>query len=388
MSSIVRRLASLLCMSVAAAFASGEARAAKFELDDGLVWRGDGWRLEFDGRVQIDGASYSSDIPALQSGAEARRIRPSLKLRAGDNWRFRADYEFSDFGTGWKNVYGEYRGLDNWRIRVGNQLAPFGLEQQTGSTNLALLERSLVQALTPGFERGISAKTNGERWMVKAGVFTGNVASNDARRAGGRSVTGRFTFAPVYRDAFSIHLGGSFERRDLKNDELRFSVRPESYVANRRLVDTGALMDASRLQTGGLELALVARRCRLQAERIRSDVELNTSPSAQFEGGYTMIGCLVSGDGYRYRPSSGGIRNPRPSGHMGVLELALRRSYVDLMSTGVTGGLERNWTFGINWQVTEHVRLMSDYVRMDQTPDKNGNDTSGDAVQARFQIAF
>jgi len=389
MSSLVGRLSGLLCMLfVGAVLASGAARAAEFELDDGLVWRGDSWRLELDGRVQVDGASYSSDIPALESGVEARRVRPSLKLRAGDDWRFRADYEFSDFGTGWKNAYGEYRGLDHWRIRFGNQLAPFGLEQQTGSTDLALLERSLVQALTPGFERGVSVRTNGERWMVNAGVFTGNVSSNDSRRAGGRSVTGRLTFAPVHRDAFSLHLGGSFERRDLNGDELRFGVRPESYVANQRLVDTGTLGDASGLETGGLEVALIARRCRLQAEQVRSTVDFNLNPSARFDGGYAMVGCLVSGDGYRYRPSSGGFRDTRPSGRLGVMEIALRRSRVDLVSTGIAGGIERNWTFGINWQITEHVRLMSDYVRMDLAPDRDGIDTSGDAVQARFQIAF
>lgn len=388
MKSIARLLIRLGSALTLTALAVGTADAGSFEVDDGLVWRGDGWRVEIDGRVHIDGANYTSAVEPLDSGVEARRVRPSLKLRAGDDWRLRADYELSDFGKGWKNAYVEYRGLDNWRIRVGNQLAPFGLEQQTSSNDLVLLERSLIQALTPGFERGLSARTNGHRWMLKAGAFAGNVTSNDARRAGGRSLTGRFTFAPMIRDAFSVHLGGSYEQRDLSAAELRFGVRPESYVANRRLVDTGTLQGATGLETRGLELAFVARRCRLQAETVRSDIDFDLAPAARFDGSYAMLGCLIAGDGYRYRASSGGFRQTRPTGRLGVMEVTVRRSRVDLDSGTITGGLERNWTFGLNWQVNEHLRLMTDYVRMDLAPDRDGIDTNADVVQARFQVAF
>jgi len=373
------------------ALSAGAGAAAEFKLDDGLRWDGedDAWRIEFDGRVHIDSASYSEGLTPLASGSEVRRARPSLRARIGEDWRLRFDYELSDFGSGWKNAYFEYRGLERWRLRGGNQLAPFGLEQQMSSNSIPLLERSLMQALTPEFESGFSANYRGERMQFKAGVFSGNVSSNDARRADGTAYTGRITFAPVDRDAISIHLGASAERRtSLAGGELRFRTRPESYVADVRLVDTGVLSGADALSTTGVEAAVVFKKCRLIGEEARSQVDFTLAPGLEFSGGYAMVGCLLTGEGYRYNASSGGFNSPRKSGRIGVIELSLRRSHVDLVDGSIIGGSQDNWTLGGSWQITDSLRLLADYVDMKLKPNRNGLVESASAIQARIQLAF
>lgn len=380
----------LLCLLAAAGLVD-TVSAAQFELDDGLRWTGsdDAWRVELAGRVHIDAAAYSSDVTPLDGGTNLRRLRPTMSLRFGENWRGRFDYEFGDYGHGWKNARLEYRGFERWRIRVGNQLAPFGLEQQMSSNSLPLLERSLVQALTPGFETGVSANYRGRRWQMKAGVFDGDVASNDARRADGTAYTARVTFAPVNGDSMTWHLGASLESRErLDGGELRFSTRPESYVDGQRLIDTGRLGGANRLQTRGVETALVFRRCRIMTEHVVSRVDLGTSPTAELDGGYATLSCLIAGEAYRYRAASGGFRSTRPSGRLGVMEVSLRHSHVSLNDAGVAGGIQDDWTLGAGWQVTDKLRVLADYVRMDLVPNEDGVTESADVVQARFQVAF
>jgi phosphate-selective porin OprO/OprP len=386
---IERSLATSLLL--VGALSAGVSAAAEFKLDGGLRWDGedDAWRIEFAGRVHIDSASYSDDLTPLASGTEVRRARPTLSVRIGEDWRLRFDYELGNYGSGWKNGYVEYRGLERWRLRGGNQLAPFGLEQQMSSNSMPMLERSLMQALTPEFENGFSANFRGDRMQFKAGVFSGNVTSNDARRAGGTAYTGRITFAPVDRNAFSIHLGASAERRtSLSDGELRFRTRPESYVADVRLVDTGVLNGAEALSTTGVEAAVVFRKCRVIGEQTRSQVDFTAAPGLEFSGGYAMFGCLVSGEGYRYNASSGGFNSTRKSGRVGVIELNLRRSHVDLVDGGVIGGSQDNWTLGGSWQITDSLRLLADYVDMDLKPNRNGLAESASAIQARIQVAF
>lgn len=368
----------------------GKASAAHFEVNGGLRWSGEDepWRIELDGRIHVDGASYSSGTSTLDDGIVARRLRPSLKIRVGDSWRARLDYELADFGRGWKNVYTEYRGLDKWRIRIGNQLAPFGLEQQMSSNSFPLLERSLMQALTPVFERGVSARTQRDRWHLAAGIFSGDVGSNDARRADGQAYAARLSFAPVYTESLALHFGVSAEQRNLDQGQLRFRVRPESYVARQRLVDTRLITGADRLTTHGLEAMLVSRRCRLMGERIWTEVRFAASGPADFGGGYAAIGCLLAGERYRYRPSSGGFRSTRPNGRLGVMEVTLRRSSVDLTDAGITGGRERNWTLGLNWEFADNMRILTDFVHMDLRPNENGVAESANVWQARFQVAF
>jgi len=381
----------LLALTLLAVGSIRLATAAEFEIDDGLRWTGrdDAWRVEINGRIHLDSASYSADLTPLASGTEVRRLRPRVDLRFGENWRARLDYELGDVGQGIKNGWLEYRGFDRWRIRVGNQLAPFGLEQQMSSNALPLLERSLLQALTPGFESGASANYRGDRWQFKAGIFDGDISSNDARRADGSARTARITFAPLNGEKLTWHVGASLEsRRNLSNDRLRFSTRPESYVDGQRLVDTGTLSGVDRLGTTGLETALVFRRCRIVAERVANRIDFGLAQTAELEGSYASFGCLVAGEAYRYQPATGGFRSIRASGRLGVMEVTLRRSRVSLSDAGIAGGIQENWTLGANWQPTDHIRILADYVSMDLVPNENGDSESPDVVQVRFQLAF
>ena len=135
---------------------------------------------------------------------------------------------------------------------------------------------------------------------------------------------------------------------------------------------------------------------------------------------YTLEGgWIVTGEPKRYRKSNAAWSGVKPKtpfkysdGGWGAWELALRYSYVDLNDeennfrsdingvsnfVGVRGGVERNFTFGVNWYVNVWIRFMFNYIHVDvdrvtvgQTPGAGGL-SSGDtfdifALRSQFNF--
>jgi phosphate-selective porin OprO/OprP len=61
---------------------------------------------------------------------------------------------------------------------------------------------------------------------------------------------------------------------------------------------------------------------------------------------------------------------------VGAFELALRASYVDLTDRNVIGGKEKNLSIGLNWYLNQHVRLMSNLVKLMEV-DRPGSEHDG-----------
>ncbi len=55
-------------------------------------------------------------------------------------------------------------------------------------------------------------------------------------------------------------------------------------------------------------------------------------------------------------------------GGIGVFELAVRFSAIDLHSDGVRGGQEQDITAGVNWYPDVNIRVMADYVHAHAQP--------------------
>ena len=82
-----------------------------------------------------------------------------------------------------------------------------------------------------------------------------------------------------------------------------------------------------------------------------------------------------------------------PRRKLGALELAARYSTVDLTDGWITGGEEDIITVGLNWYANPRVRIMANYLMIDN--DKNANDAgtvlgndNPNAFQMRVQGQF
>jgi phosphate-selective porin OprO/OprP len=194
-----------------------------------------------------------------------------------------------------------YRGVNPVVITFGNFKEPFSLQQLGSNNDTTFVERALSDALAPGRNTGFGIGAHGGRWTAAAGAFGGNV--NTGVESEGIAGTGRVTYAPILTENNVLHLGlsGSYRSYDLQDDSVSFSAKPEAYVFQTSLLDTGAIENARSLTRLGLEAAYQVGPVRLQGEYVLAEVGRGaTAPDPVFQGGYVEASWILNGPGRRY----------------------------------------------------------------------------------------
>jgi phosphate-selective porin OprO/OprP len=141
---------------------------------------------------------------------------------------------------------------------------------------------------------------------------------------------------------------------------------------------------------------------------------IDYSPTANFDGWYAQASVFLTGEHRSYAKTAspatyqatfGRIipnHNFNPlTGGTGAWELAFRVSQLDDNDTGAGfyGGMETDYTVGINWYLNPNVMVKMDYVHVEIGAHSTGVGTnnyygnmptsgSDDIVETRFQIAF
>ena len=81
----------------------------------------------------------------------------------------------------------------------------------------------------------------------------------------------------------------------------------------------------------------------------------------------------MTGESRDYKFDDGDFGRVNPINTWGAVELALRYSTIDLNDGPVSGGEEENITFGLNWYVHPHARLMINYIVVDNDKNADGD---------------
>ncbi|MEO0653143.1 MAG: porin, partial [Planctomycetota bacterium] len=346
----------------------------------------DKWSFRLNGRLHVDTADFDSNEVVVDDTTDIRRGRLAYQVRYDNAWRALVDYEYLGVFPGFRNTYLRYS-KDDLRVTLGHQLPPFGLEEQTSSNELPLLERSLVQAITPGFQIGGAIQLSSEDGQVACGVF-GDPLDQAARTLGdGISITARATGRAMRFDGplpGQLHLGAAVEQRHYDDGEqVRFRTFPEARLSDERLLTTGRL-DGVDSSTGfATELIFDRGPVGLQAEWILR--QLNGAGDPLFQGGYVQLSTYLTGEHRRYSVRRGTIRPPRPEKRFGELELVARYSWLDLEDGEVTGGEQVNASIGLNWQVGRNWRYSVAFVNARARPDSSGDPVDLDVLQARVR---
>ncbi len=372
---------------------------------DGLRVEGDGVVLKFGGRIQNDytfgsgDSTFDDNYGELEDATEFRRARLYFSGKAHDKVEWKAQYDFAGGDADFKDVFMRFLEVPFLAdVTVGQQKEPFSLEEQTSSNHITFLERALPNALVPGRSTGIqSSRTFGDkRGTISVGAFkTGTDSFGDASGDGDNAATARVTYTPIHEDEGRrvVHVGGSYSRRGV--DDYKVEVRPEIHDM-QKVLKTGTL-DASNVKLMGLEAAWVEGPFSLQAEAIRSEVDLDAGGSPQFDGSYVQASYFLTGEHRPYKQSTGAFDRVSPldpyigkdATGFGAVELAARYSMIDLNDESITAGELDNWTMGVNWYLSRNTRIMLDYIHFDidgdSDPTINGD---GDAVTLRFQTDF
>jgi phosphate-selective porin OprO/OprP len=345
------------------------------------------------------------------------------------------------------------------RVRVGQMYEPISIEQMTSDNWNTFMEKALpVNALIPGRNAGISVINNtcdgrlgwqvGYFFQQQVALNANNVpldttADLFSPHLDATQIAGRITALPLYENNGErlIHLGIGYTHEFRSNNEalsttnpqgnpgaLDFRSSPEAGLYSP-LVDTGYFL-ANGVDILDPELAMVCGPFSLQAEYIWTAANgisgaptyFGTKPdnviatlgtNAHFWGWYAQVSYFLTGEHRPYNLNAspatyqGTFGRPIPNsnfdplhGGIGAWELAFRIEELDCndLRDGFEGGLETDYTAGLNWYLNPAVMVKVNWVHASIGAHSNlgaGNSygnllTTGtdNIFETRVQVAF
>ncbi|WP_459554820.1 OprO/OprP family phosphate-selective porin [Lacunimicrobium album] len=376
------------------------------------------WDVKLGGVIDgdyINWVSADESIDDAHDYFEFRRLRLTADGTGYEVYEFRLQLTLEEESMGNENttLYGEPEIKDAFfsikelpvlgKLRVGNFFVPFGLEQSIGGTNLTFLERSIPtqNVFTVSREVGIASYNSTEDEMITwtGGVFFDSISDASKERIDdnqGVRVSGRVTWLPVYEDDGEtlIHTGAGILFTNDQDGRYRLSARPQIHDGPR-LIDTGALL-ADSYVTGNLEFAVVNGPFSVQSEAYLSQVNLSNQDSQLTYGAYLFGSYFLTGEHRKYEtmgmygaafgrvtPNSMVFAKDGCRG-WGAWELKARYSYLGADELGA--GHYNDFTFGVNWYWSDHVRMQLDWIHPMTSEETVYGATTSNILATRFDV--
>jgi phosphate-selective porin OprO/OprP len=324
----------------------------------------------FDGYFN-ENSNLNEDNNINLNQSELRRARLSLKTKWSDNWQSKFQLDLAD-GIKVKDAYLQYQGWNGVNLSVGQFKEPFGLERQSGSRNLSMIERSMMSdSLAPGRNLGLmfSGQQSSVNWQI--GYFQDdNVEKTNA-------LTGRVAWAPVDEKHNLLHLGLAVSERSLHGEEFRINQTFEIHGADSLLEGDRFYADKNSLY--GAEIAYGFKGFLAIAEWQQADVLSTTKENYQYEGSYLQLSYLFSGKQRKYRQGSlGKVKSNND------WEVSARFSQLDLLSENESAD---TYSLGVNYYFNKDTKLMFGYTKAEHFIN-NLSQGTGEAISFRLQYSF
>jgi len=277
--------------------------------------------------------------------------------------------------------------------RAGHFLEPFSLEIDTPSFTFPFLECSVISVLDPARNWGLAffrANVN-QGTTLGLGVFQAGTDPNDFQGGVGSTVgfTGRLTAAPINEGDGErlLHLGLALSERLPEHGVVIINQQAQSTLIDVGDVGRSPFVPKIRVpadfqQLLNLQYAIVNGPFWTQAEWYGSWIDQLGGGPVFFHGCHADCGYFLTGEHRTYVGTSGvfgpiRVNRPlirchasrdRPAG-WGALELTARFAYLDFQDSdtlrGPAGQLVgirlAESTFGVNWYLADHLRLMFNY---------------------------
>lgn len=368
------------------------ASAADFDNWPTKVAFSDGTELAATGNIAYDWNNFSGDI---ENADAVRRKEFGATLKKKGVYDAMVYYDFQS--DTWLDVFFRVEskalfGQDIGRFRVGYIKTPVGLDAVTSSRAGSFMEFAMpVQAFYAGRRTGIEWALERPAYLLQAGAYGGKDLQGDNP---GTMQALRAVWTPVKAEGNVLHLGlalsqenprGWRDGRDVHHEATaRFRARPEAGLTDLRLVDSGALVTADKVNRAGLEGIWIRGPFSLQGEALQATITRDGQPDYTGNGQYLMGSWVLTGESRPY--AAGGVANIKPARDYGAVELLARYSRLDLDDGAVLGGREHNWTFGANWYLTSHFKFQANYVKADAS--RRGVHRTPEIFEVRAQVHF
>lgn len=415
--------------------------ARRFELQSA-----DGqYSIGLTGDVQFDSGVFANFHPdsrfvgpqALSNGVNARRARIGVTGKAGGNFAFALVYDAGNTSdqtaSGIETAQIVYTGIRGAAVELGYSNTFFTLDRATGSNDTLFMERATPSNIATNFNTGdnranAGIRLFGDRYWI-GGYLTGPASGDSHTQTGERfGAFERVAVQALKGPDYTLHLGVGFDELirapntgNGTPNVLTLSDQPELRIDPTTLLNTGPIGTAANPVTGGyvldFETAATFRNFFWQGEYFRYQVDRQGVANANFEGGYGELSWVLTGENHRYNPQAASYFRVSPRhpfspkhGEWGAWELAARVSYADLNSNfvpglalsknpaAVDGGIQRGYSFGLNWYPNDLIRFLLDYNHVVFSK-ANGTAVTGaplgspigssfDAIALRAQVAY
>ena len=368
------------------------------------------YKFWFDVRAQADGAVFFGApdyADPIGNGTSIRRARFAVKGQIDENWYGEFDMDLANGLVELKDTIVRYTGIPNLDLQVGNFKENFSIQRNSSSRYLLMIERPMVcSALAPSRHLGFNVKYDNPWLWVSAGLFAQEGAGEEERTNAadnnkdfgrgislldntGYSATAKVVFRPLcdLQNA-SLHIGAAYSYRTTKTSmatgewgTYRASARNSTSINRKKYLDTNNLKDYDFNNLWTVELAGHWEGLRYEAAYIGDNVHFKeTNLTNDFGGWYVQAGYLLFGGKQRYDSKGAKYTRAIRGQKWGDLELCARYEYCNLNDTRanaketVYGGSAEAYTVGLNWWVTNNVRMQLNYQFNNNDRYANGKD--------------
>lgn len=347
--------------------------------------------FEVTGQIVAESAWFTNEEGESTNDQAIRRARVALKGKPTSELKYEVEYSFTG-NNDWRDVYLQYEFAADYFVKAGNIKEPIGLEALSTSKVNTFMERSLTQTFLNKRKLGLQLnryiKNDDHRYTLTAGAFGKSLDDVIDNEEDGNSVVARATYAYMPKKTKLLHLGVATAYTDYDEQKLKLNTTPESDLFDRNLVST-KIKNVEDTTTVPLESAMVWENLSLQGEYINMNVQ-NIDNRYDFHSWYLQSSWLLTGESRRYKAQKAAFsrlkpKHPVTEGGLGAWEVALRVSYLDIDDKDEEESLETDYTVGLNWYATSHLRMMANYVRAELSEPAS---TTDDIVQVRVQYDF
>lgn len=399
-----------LIVAILIAFAAVPAFAQKKGDQRGFVWNdrpsivfGKDIKVEVTGRALVEWRWFDPDIGEDLFALRAGRIGLKGDLTKHLDWEIEREIGAGDqeegqsrieFGN-WKDVFVRWRTFDTIRVKAGRFKIPFGMEQNTGVSELDFAYRALgSRTIAPGRDTGVMASGELGRVSYEAGIFDddgdnaesseiqfveegqdlNNVGPSFAVR-----VTGDlFRAIPGSGRLRSANLGIAYTNSDVP--EGLNSLRAETFWGTEKFFER--VYVKGRRQRLGAQFDWSPGPTSLRAEWMQSREQRkeqsnrNQDLSDVLGSAWYVAGTwFVTGEG---KDSNVNAKRPLLKGGPGAIELAVRyekmtfesaskegTSFTNPRAEYLTPNSDSVFTFGVNWITTKWTRVIVNAIHED-----------------------
>lgn len=375
------------------------------------------FQLKIRGYSQFDGRLYLGDSAVTANDTFLLR-----RARLFFDGRITKDFEFlivPDFGNGQSALqdgYLDYKPTPGANVRLGRAKSPFGTERLQSSADTAFTELALPSALGPAYDVGAQLYGSAGAGVLDyaVGVFNGvpDGANGDVDANDGKDLVGRVFLTP-FKNSDLIALSGlSFGVAGSVGDQTGTRLQPglpvlkssgqQAFFGYRVSTNTDATAYADGARTRlSPQFYYTAGPLGLLGEYVVSAQEVavgEASDSLQNDAWSLTASYVLTGES----PSLKGVKPLAPfapeAGKWGAVELVGRYGALNIDDAAFTGGYAdpkksataaRNWGAGVNWYLTQNVKLVADYEQTSFDGGASGGDRPTETlVSTRAQLAF